>query len=1255
MSLSILASKASKGRHPQLVPSDWTERLEGPGDLAIRYTHTTRVAPSMIDLDGSDETSILASTGPRIFSHTPTDGGETLPSFSGNELFWNNRFRCHAIMNGIDKFVPQILYLIRPETAFTSCLHFLAKEIGGIQGYEDQRQFIIRNPGLTTLMPKFWQKVQVASWSGGFALPKEEVALLLLALLECFVLSPHDPDSGPKEAFPCPHLPLPLLHEAGIFLPSIEHPEPIPTAQAHALLTDTLSRANLPGTPTDLTSYIECFVCGSHTAPVGESNRHKCIPLDQLKCTGCGLVFPNHDEYRIHCLSFCRMGPTSQGRCGCCNTKGPQCLCQQHWRKTYALIASSIQGNITRTDWLTPEYIPLLIDAGVFLGWDLVPTSPTQAGTTPSPVRLRDSLWDPTVAPLPRCVVSDGESLFLPHGGTEPASPETIRRELESALDIDIKRLATVLGPLEVKPPSSTSKAATDASMRVYRERHIGVSGITIENATANDLSTLSRKIDITTEKLSKPKSAQMLSIALQMPVKELEDQVQQLQDLRAAIAANMDHEWTSSKRLSFGGDDNDSDSVPGSNIGSRKGPPSSNHSSSDKKEFRPPIPIEDSADGPFYCRNESHHQEKPPYRVFDTMGAKTAHLSRSHFCPYKRNFPPCPFFYEMEVELGNHLIKTHPRPKLTDQCPVCDTLVDKEHLEIHMQSVHSECTNCRTWFKDLEALKTHWDSHGGACEVATVEDEPVTRHPPAPPLPRSLTLASLPDLKSGHEGLLTEALSIILDTAIPADNEAAKERAKDLITSYTFHQNHQRNISRNPYKALSECKPFLEIPCFKHPPNSKEKSFDKALDSAQVVELSPYTSERFSNYLKMEGLHSKMLNYIKQYNLTEPSATYLLLNHLSPENVDVLRASYRRHPYELSYLEVTKTLQMRFYNLDLKSLRDSVGNLRRGNNEHHVTFHTRCFKLCNLAAINFTESQKAIWVESKVREIFYKSLDANLRMEVDEMESRHGITMSSTELLETYVCRANLKSTIDVGEDTLMSVARVSESKPSRRPRRVNMILSPGPNTSATTDSRQNRSARPGQAPGRPNPSAPQGQARAPTIPGTRPGRGLPEPGTRSPNTSHHRQSPRPLLPGPRDRLRGPLAGSRETPDRGPPIAPRRDRDTSASRPPGRGPSAGNPFRPGTRLADKHNSIVETLRAMGTDLRSLERDGTFCWSCGAGRPSLSQQPYHPRKQCSLPMYHGPAHECAPGIKLMHEPAMCPRRRQRISVVRMED
>ena len=499
----------------------------------------------MIDLEGSDETSILASEGPRIFSSTPTQEGETLLAFSGDELLWNNKLRCHAITNGIDRFVPQIFYLIRPETAFTSCLHFLAKEIGGIQGYENQRQFIIRNPGLTTLMPKFWQRVQNTSWSGGFGIPKEDTALLLLALMECFSLTLHDPALGPKSDFPCPHLPLTVLHEAGIYLPSIEYPEPVPTPQAHALLTDALGRANLPGTPSDLTSYIDCFVCGSHTAQVGETNKHKCIPTDQLKCTGCGLVFANHDEYKIHALTFCRMGPTSQGRCSCCNVKGPQCLCQQHWRKTYTLVESALQGNITRAEWLTPEYVPLLIDASVFLDWPLTSPADAPAGPSSSPTKLRDTLWDPTAAPLPTCIEKDGECLFLPPNGGDPASPERIQKELESFLGIEIK-------PPKVPQPKEPGNGL---AMDALRQKFLGTGNINVEDANADDFEHLEEKITRTSEKLSDPKKAKVMASVMKKTVQELHQELKELKELQEKVAMKLfleDEQNDRKERLHF-------------------------------------------------------------------------------------------------------------------------------------------------------------------------------------------------------------------------------------------------------------------------------------------------------------------------------------------------------------------------------------------------------------------------------------------------------------------------------------------------------------------------------------------------------------------------------------------------------------------------------------------------------------------------------------------------------------------------------
>ena len=98
---------------------------------------------------------------------------------------------------------------------------------------------------------------------------------------------------------------------------------------------------------------------------------------------------------------------------------------------------------------------------------------------------------------------------------------------------------------------------------------------------------------------------------------------------------------------------------------------------------------------------------------------------------------------------------------------------------------------------------------------------------------------AKLPDIQSSHENFLTEAMGMMLDAVFPKGQEEQKEKAKSLISSYSFHQAHLSSISRNPYKAMSQTQIFLEQPNFNHGVMVKERSFDKALDKVQITDLS--------------------------------------------------------------------------------------------------------------------------------------------------------------------------------------------------------------------------------------------------------------------------------------------------------------------------------------------------------------------------------------------------------------------------------
>ena len=175
MALTYIAT--CKSHTPQsgvTLSGDWVSKVlqdfENPHDLTFDYLHTNRKAIAFVDMENSTtQAAAEASQGPLLLNREQNDDGEIIITFAGREYYWNNQLRREAVAQGLDKYVPQVLYLVRPETAYISCLHFLARELGGINGIENQREFIFRNSGLRTLMVGFWRRVQETCWSGGFS------------------------------------------------------------------------------------------------------------------------------------------------------------------------------------------------------------------------------------------------------------------------------------------------------------------------------------------------------------------------------------------------------------------------------------------------------------------------------------------------------------------------------------------------------------------------------------------------------------------------------------------------------------------------------------------------------------------------------------------------------------------------------------------------------------------------------------------------------------------------------------------------------------------------------------------------------------------------------------------------------------------------------------------------------------------------------------------------------------------------------
>ena len=179
---------------------------------------------------------------------------------------------------------------------------------------------------------------------------------------------------------------------------------------------------------------------------------------------------------------------------------------------------------------------------------------------------------------------------------------------------------------------------------------------------------------------------------------------------------------------------------------------------------------------GLYTCKSEAHGDEIPPYREFGTLYEREAHVARSHKCPYYNDVKPCPFYTEMDVDMGRHISTKHKPTKKQEKCYLCEAIVPNEHLDNHKNQIHNKCQNCSKWFKNTEELKNHWKRETGACLDRSSENHVRAETKGdviVPPLP--VTMANLPDRKENLEGYVAEAIGILADDMYQGDPEENK------------------------------------------------------------------------------------------------------------------------------------------------------------------------------------------------------------------------------------------------------------------------------------------------------------------------------------------------------------------------------------------------------------------------------------------------------------------------------------------------
>ena len=550
------------------------ERKKDRGDVRARhhigvtYTHSAREAPIIVDTlrsksedeDGKDDKAFMIGQ-----PHAKV-------KFAGKELMWSNKLRLKVIEEDIHMYVPQVLYLVRPETAYTACLHYLARQLGGAEGYLAERSFIFQNPGLTRIMTRFWEKVQEVAWSGGFApsISEDERALLMLALIEVFSLTrvPGGQDdkvkTRPKEGlYLVPHVRAPWLENVGMYFPSIIDPvegdEPVwndePIEDSVDVIRESFKRANLPGIPSDIGAFLTCHSCEVVFDTPTEKREHECPVSEPLSCNACGLDFELRKDYQLHAVTFCRQGPLAGGVCPTCQTKGPKCLCQGHWMRTYALASSMWEGRHGRGEWLTqgisvardfrkdkdlleedrknPLVASMVIMAHVFEEVPIIEGGqPASDGTGPE--ALSPTLWDPKNVKIP-IKDPDQDEVCMVQSGKEPIPLKKMREELLKQF-----QLRWVVKSGEDPETPMKEKDRGTLVRRAQRAKFLDSGALRADEfTTKEDYKKIKEKIKLTESKIqSGEENRKMFAESLGLSEKEVMSRLKKLKSLAMQMAA---------------------------------------------------------------------------------------------------------------------------------------------------------------------------------------------------------------------------------------------------------------------------------------------------------------------------------------------------------------------------------------------------------------------------------------------------------------------------------------------------------------------------------------------------------------------------------------------------------------------------------------------------------------------------------------------------------------------------------------------
>ena len=533
------------------VHGDWIDIWESKnppppfdesGKLRLTYSATTRQPKIFAEITQSNAVILKDHAQDLGLLRWHDTGQEKVRIFAGRELYWSNQMRQLALVEGVEKHLPKIFYLIRPETAYTSALHFLARELGGCDDIEKEHRWLVCNPNVHCLLTKFWSRLQEIHWSAIMSpgIPNEERSRLLLELIGAYNFS-SSKDGGVargENSLPVPHLSEDMLLAAGIVLPDTMHNLDI-TPEEEKDIRQSLQRTNLPGIPGDISGLLHCWLCNKGFDTVRERRKHTKDTQEMCatpKCDGCGLKFSSGREYKIHCYTFCVQGPLSQSKCPTCSIPGPKCYCQTHWSRTYGLVSSIMEGRRVASDWLVEaerNEPGLLVMGSIYLGMKLAEDDKEETRSPPGPISLPASLWEEDI-PLPTRNEGEGlkVSMMLP-SGQEVTYNSLV--QVSDVLGVNLRMPKKMKVP---EPPTSMNRLA--ARGRIYREETLGAGDITAEDADAADVEILTKLIENAETQMDTKESSDIFCLSLEMSEQEVAKRVGVLKSLRRECAMKL-------------------------------------------------------------------------------------------------------------------------------------------------------------------------------------------------------------------------------------------------------------------------------------------------------------------------------------------------------------------------------------------------------------------------------------------------------------------------------------------------------------------------------------------------------------------------------------------------------------------------------------------------------------------------------------------------------------------------------------------